>query len=272
MDRHVVAEDFSALQAAALHILDQGVQAEHGARFLTYWIDEKEGQVHCLVDAPSAEAAEAVHAASHGNIAAEIMPVDWDDVEQWLGPVDQTAASETNFREEEAPSEPALRTIFFSDMEGFTATTQRIGDEAAMVVLQAHDTVIRDALSAHRGREVKHTGDGMMASFQAASDGVECAMRIQRELAKQSPDLPAAIHVRIGLSAGEPVASHQDLFGAAVNLASRVCDQADAGQIFVASVVRDLCIGKQYDFASEGLQELKGFDDPIQLFQVNWQD
>ena len=109
-----------------------------------------------------------------------------------------------------------------------------------------------------------------MASFQAASDGVECAMTIQRELASQPADLPASIKVRIGLSAGEPVASHQDLFGAAVILASRVCDRADGGQILVPSVIRDLCIGKLYDFADEGLHELKGFEEPVHLFEVGW--
>ena len=119
---------------------------------------------------------------------------------------------------------------------------------------------------------MKHTGDGMMATFSSASDGVECAIRIQRDLAQQSPDLPAPIKVRIGLSAGEPVALHEDLFGAAVNLASRVCDRAAADQIFVAGVVRDLCIGKTYDFADEGAQPLKGFDEPVRLFQVRWEE
>ena len=208
-----------------------------------------------------------MHAEAHGQIASEIIPVELDGVETRLGPVAETRGSAQRFK-----VESPFRTILFSDMADFTSKTQRIGDEAAMEVLQIHDSVLNDALEAHRGRKVKHTGDGMMASFTSVSDAVECAMKIQRDLATQSPDLPAPINVRTGLSAGEPVEKHEDLFGSAVNLASRVYDSADAGQIFVASVVRDLCIGKQYDFANEGVQTLKGFDDPIQLFQVNGQD
>ena len=90
-------------------------------------------------------------------------------------------------------------------------------------------------------------------------------MKIQRDLATLAADLPALINVRIGLSAGEPVERPEDLFGSAVNLASQACDKPDAGQILIASVVRDLCIGKQYDFPSEGLQALRGFEDPVQL-------
>jgi class 3 adenylate cyclase len=233
---------------------------------------KNEGRVYCLFEAPNAEATQAMHEEAHGQIASEIIPVDLDEVEGWLGPVAESLGSAERFKVEASVTESAFRTTLFSDMADFTSTTQRIGDEAAMEVLQVHDSVLDDALEAHRGRKVKHTGDGMMASFMSVSDAVECAMKIQRDLATQASDLPAPINVRIGLSAGEPVERHEDLFGSAVNLASRVCDQADAGQIFVASVVRDLCIGKQYDFASEGLQELKGFDDPVQLFQVNWQD
>lgn len=272
MDRHELNDDLTPRDIAAAHLADLKVQEKHGVRGLTYWMDEQEGRVYCLFEAPNAEATEAMHAEVHGQIASEIIPVDLDEVEGWLGPVAESPGAWLNFKVESPVTESAFRTILFSDMADFTFTTQRIGDEAAMEVLQVHDSVLNDALDAHGGRKVKHTGDGMMASFTSVSDAVECAMKIQRDLATQAADLPAPINVRIGLSAGEPVERHEDLFGSAVNLASRVCDKADAGQIFVASVVRDLCIGKQNDFASEGLQALKGFEDPVQLFQVNWQD
>lgn len=72
----------------------------------------------------------------------------------------------------------------------------------------------------------------------------------------------------IGISAGEPVSERQDLFGAAVNLAARICAQAAPGQILVSSAVRDLSVGKPIVFADQGPVALKGFDDPVRLFEV----
>jgi len=139
---------------------------------------KNEGRAYCLFEAPNAEATPAMHEEAHGQIASEIIPVDLDEVEGWLGPVAESLGSAERFKVEAPVTESAFRTILFSDMADFTSTTQRIGDEAAMEVLQVHDSVLDDALEAHRGRKVKHTGDGMMASFMSVSDAVEYAMKI----------------------------------------------------------------------------------------------
>ena len=118
-----------------------------------------------------------------------------------------------------------------------------------------------------------HTGDGIMASFVSAARSVECAITIQRGLFahnEQGPETP--INVRIGITAGEPVAESEDLFGAAVQLASRICDCAEAGEILVANVLRELCIGKKLPFADRGQETFRGFDDPMQVWEVRWQD
>ncbi len=171
-----------------------------------------------------------------------------------------------------APAESAFRTIMFTDMEGSTETTQRIGDTAAMDLLRTHNTIIRDALESASGSEVKHTGDGIMASFASVARGVGCAVAIQRAFASSGEH---TIPVRIGLSAGEPVAEpdpdgRNDLFGAAVQLAARVCAHADAGQILVPNVIRELCIGKGFSFADRGEAALKGFAEPVRVYEVGW--
>ena len=74
--------------------------------------------------------------------------------------------------------------------------------------------------------------------------------------------------VRIGLNAGEPVAEEADLFGAAVQLAARVCARAEAGQILAANVVRELAMGKGFLFSDQGDVELRGFEDPVRLYEV----
>jgi class 3 adenylate cyclase len=155
-----------------------------------------------------------------------------------------------------------LRIILFTDLESSTALTQAVGDDKAQEVLHGHNDVVRQALADHNGEEVKHLGDGIMAGFTSAVSAVQSAQQIQRDLAG------GEVRVRIGLNAGEPIAENNDYFGSAVQLAARVCDRAEPGQILVPQVVRDLCRGKQIDFADQGEVTLKGFPEPIRLFLV----
>jgi class 3 adenylate cyclase len=154
-------------------------------------------------------------------------------------------------------------------MEGSTSLTQRLGDAKAQELLRTHNSIIRDALKAHGGSEIKHTGDGIMASFASASGALECAIAIQRTLAERNESAEAPIRVRIGLNAGEPVAEESDLFGTAVQLAARVCAKAEPGQILVSNVVRELAAGKGFLFSDEGEVVLRGFEDPVRLYAVS---
>jgi class 3 adenylate cyclase len=165
-----------------------------------------------------------------------------------------------------------LLTIMFTDIEASTAMTQSLGDAGAQNVLRKHNDIIRDSLAAHDGREIKHTGDGIMASFTTTSSALTCATAIQRAFAEHNEREPAArVRVRIGLNAGEPVAEDGDLFGTSVQLAARVCARAEPGQILAANVVRELAAGKQFLFADHGDVLLRGFEDPVRIFEVSWQ-
>ena len=157
---------------------------------------------------------------------------------------------------------PGFRTLLFTDLESSTALTQALGDAKAQEVLRGHNDAVRAALAAHGGEEVKHTGDGIFAAFSSAVSAVEASLQIQRELAG------AEVRVRIGLNAGEPIAEDDDYFGAAVQLAARVCDRAEPGQVLVPAVVRDLCRGKTFSFEDQGEATLKGFPEPVRLFVV----
>ena len=133
-----------------------------------------------------------------------------------------------------------------------------------MAMLGVHDRIVRDALGANSGREVKHTGDGIMAAFFSPACAVRSACQIQRGLTDHNGN--GAVHpviVRIGISAGEPVEQSDDLFGSTVQLAARLCAQAEPGQILVSSVIADLCIGKGLKFHDAGDAHLKGFEAPI---------
>jgi len=266
MDLHKLVPGVTADHCAAGHIRELAVQGACRVKFLTYWFNEDAGKVFCLLDAPSVNAVVAVHREAHGLVPDEIIEVEAGSVAGFLGDVAKTAAA----REPAEPhTEGAFRIIMFTDLEGSTSLTQRLGDARAMELLRAHNTIIRDALAATSGREVKHTGDGIMASFLSVSSAVACAIDIQAGFARhnaQNPD--ATLGVRVGLSAGEPVTEHEDLFGAAVQLAARVCGHAGPGQILVSNVIRELAIGKDILFADRGEASLKGFDDPVRLFEV----
>jgi len=120
------------------------------------------------------------------------------------------------------------------------------------------------------GRRVKHTGDGVMASFTSVTRAVEAAIAIQRAITARNASDDAPFDVRIAVSAGEPVTEDDDLFGAAVQLAARVCSTCDAGRILVSSAVRELCLGKGFKFHDKGTVELKGFDEPMRIYDVAW--
>ena len=116
--------------------------------------------------------------------------------------------------------------------------------------MRSHNAIVREALTTYGGHEIKQTGDGIMAWFPAASNALDCAQAIQQGVtALANPDLG----VKIGLNAGEPIAEDDDYFGAAVQLAARVCDRAEAGQVPVRQVVRDLRRGESDGHTSNPL-------------------
>jgi len=166
------------------------------------------------------------------------------------------------------PEAGAFRTILFTDVEGSTALTDRLGDAKARDLLREHERLTRDALKAHGGTEVKTMGDGFMASFGSVTKAVECAIALQQAFARRESDEP--LNVRVGLNAGEPIEEDGDLFGATVILASRIAAKADGGEILVADTIRGLCSGKGFLFADRGEFVAKGFEEPVHLYEVRW--
>jgi len=183
---------------------------------------------------------------------------------EFLGEGEEAAA--------EAPAAGGFRTILFTDVEGSTALTQRLGDTKAREVLRAHERIVREALKAHGGAEVKAMGDGFMASFSSATRALECAIAMQRAFAQHSETAEEPISVRVGLNAGEPIAEEEDLFGTAVIMAARIAAKAEGGEIVASDVVRQLVAGKGFLFSDRGDVALRGFEDPVRLFELRWRE
>ncbi len=263
----------SAEEIAKAHAADLEVQKKYGVNYLKYWVNESCGKVFCLVDAPNAEAASHVHREAHGFAAEKIIEVQPDLAEGFLGGGDVHSCGAALVPGGAGDArDPGTRTVLFTDIVDSTTLTQSVGDEAAMELLHLHDTIVRNALENFSGREVKHTGDGIMASFFSAAAAVRCATLIQSELTKHDHegDKKCPIRVRIGAAAGEPVDHQSDLFGSTVQLAARLCAHAQPEQILVSNVVAELCIGKKLAFRALGEVSLKGFDQPVRIHAVEW--
>jgi class 3 adenylate cyclase len=169
----------------------------------------------------------------------------------------------------QAYNESAVRAIVFTDFCGSTHLTQELGDEGFMCLLREHDEIVRLALGRHGGREVKHTGDGIMASFSSVVAAVESSIDVQTSVRDRNTAAETPINLRIGISVGEPVTESGDLFGATVQLSARLCEIATPGGIAVSNAVREVCAGKTFRFGSKGDHGLKGFPTPIPVFEVH---
>ena len=268
IDIHDLPGDVTAEDLAKAHLADQQVQGKHGVEYHKYWLNRKNGKVFCMCTAPSAEAAAAVHREAHGMTALKIMEVTPDMADAFMGAseVDEGGAV---LLPRSRDHDTGTRTVLFTDIVGSTSLTQRLGDDAAMTVVGIHDSIVRVALAEENGREVKHTGDGIMAAFFSAASAVRCGIKVQQDLWRHRAgrlDLP--LQIRIGIAAGEPIEGRNDLFGSTVKLAARLCAHADPDSILTSNAVAELCAGKALRLQSVGRVALKGFDEPLHVHRV----
>jgi class 3 adenylate cyclase len=256
-------EGLTLQDVAAAHSADEAIQEKYGVTYIKYWCNEPGGKVFCMCSAPDAAAAERVHMEAHGMKAERIIEVDEELAESLMG---RNVVSSTGCVMRGEQPDPGSRTIMFTDIVGSTAMTQQLGDRGAMAVVEAHDRVVRAALRNHGGREVKHLGDGIMAVFLTAVDACACASEIQRELRKLDGATPTPIWLKIGAACGDPVERDGDFFGSTVQLASRLCAHAVAGQTLVTTSVTELNRSQQFDDVGE--VALKGFADPVRAHAI----
>jgi class 3 adenylate cyclase len=159
--------------------------------------------------------------------------------------------------------------VMFTDIVGSTRLTQDHGDDAMQKIVRAHNKIVRDALRNYAGTEVKHTGDGIMASFKSVGNSVDAAREMMRGIAafnKGDGDIP--LQIRIGVNAGTPIAEDGDLFGTTVQISARLCDKAEDGGIAVSNLVRELAAGSSAKFEEVGALELKGVAEAVTVYSV----
>jgi class 3 adenylate cyclase len=271
MDRHFV-EGATHHALANAHAEDLKRQGKYGVRFLTYWFDEERCTAFCLVEAPNADSIKRTHDEAHGDVPNEIIEVDPAVVEAFLGRVNDPPPP-VGSDSADTVVDSAFRAVMFTDLHESTAMTVALGDTKALHLLHVHNVMTRGALRNHGGREVKHLGDGIMASFASIPHAVDCAIAIQQAFAEyRARHIDAPMRLRIGLSAGEPVEENRDLFGATVQLAARICSHAEPDQILVAESVIKHYPAQKSLFNAVGNFTPKGFQHPVPVYEVAWRD
>lgn len=165
-------------------------------------------------------------------------------------------------------------TLLFSDIVAITRYFDKFGDMAGRKRIEKHNKLLFPVIQRHRGRVLKTIGDAIMAYFLLPDDGIEAAIDMQQALEQQNQatqDVDARIFIRIGLHTGPCIIEDQDVFGDAVNVASRVSSQAGGGEILISEITRaQLTRNKQNtEFAAGAI--LKGKSEHFNLFRVQWQ-
>ncbi|MGH2986900.1 MAG: adenylate/guanylate cyclase domain-containing protein [Solirubrobacterales bacterium] len=159
-------------------------------------------------------------------------------------------------------SERALATVMFTDIVDSTAHAARLGDRGWRRLLDRHDDAARREIGRYRGRLVKTTGDGVLATFDGPARAIECAARLVAEASE------LGIEVRAGLHSGECELRGRDIGGMAVHIGARVAGRAAPGEVLVSSTVKDLVVGSGIEFTERGAADLKGVPGTWSLFAV----
>ena len=162
-------------------------------------------------------------------------------------------------------------TILFTDMVGSTELSAALDPTAADELRQTHFGLLRAAVSAAGGTEVKNLGDGLMVAFSSLSRSLACAVSMQQTVERHNRRSVQPISIRVGLSAGEATEEDGDFFGEPVVEASRLCAHAEGGHILTTAVVRALA-GRHatQEFVPWGEVALKGLPDPVDVVEVRW--
>jgi class 3 adenylate cyclase len=179
-----------------------------------------------------------------------------------------TESSKANQVPEKTASAPAIpqgvAILMFTDIAGFTSYVEKNGDEAGHSMLKLHNHIIRTSVKNNGGIEIKNLGDGFMLCFVSAKKALQCAADIQEQLREAEYQL----QVRVGIHAGEPIHEDKDLTGQTVNLAARVMDQANGGQIFVTEVIRNLAGNLSgFQYADQGERRLPGLSERHKIYE-----
>ncbi len=184
----------------------------------------------------------------------------------WIGDPDEVVAEIEEYvtgRRQAAEPDRALATVLFTDIVSSTETAAELGDRRWRILLEGHDDTAKQEIQAHRGKLVKSTGDGLLATFDRPAAAVNCAQSLRDALSSQG------VSIRAGVHTGEIELIGEDIGGMAVHIAARVSSLAEADQTLASRTVKDLVVGSEIEFEEAGARQLKGVPGVWELFAVS---
>ena len=273
MDRHD-GLNATAKSLAEAHQLDLKVQNKFGCKAHTYWYDEDKQIAFCLIEAPDKKAVEEMHRNSHGLVGNQIIEVQSDIVEYFLGRISDPASVNHT---EQFINETAFRAILYIDSKRILnhSKNAKFYEPGLSKIL---NEVIRPALNEFNGIEIKINNEAMMASFTSVTKSLQCALKIQKrigEINKKSRD--CKIVASIGLSTGYPVTRGEDFFGETVLLAKRLSEIANGHNIVLSSEFKNEFGRKEATLAKELIRitnptEEKFLNQLMEMTEKVWND
>jgi class 3 adenylate cyclase len=180
------------------------------------------------------------------------------DTDAWVDEVEEFLTGARSGGE----GDVVLAAVLFTDIVASTEHQSRVGPREWSRLTDRHDAMIRAALSRHRGHEVKTTGDGFLATFDATGRALRCATEILAGAKDIGLDLRAGVHT------GEVEVRGDDIAGLSVTIANRICDSAGPGQVLASETVRINLVGAGFRFDEQGDHVLKGVPGTWRLYEA----
>jgi class 3 adenylate cyclase len=168
---------------------------------------------------------------------------------------------------------PAVETlsVLITDLVDSTGMASRVGPVAADDLREEHFRLLREAIDACGGEEIKTTGDGLMAVFGGAAGAVACAVAIQQRVERRNRGAAEPLLIRVGVGLGDVTRDRGDVFGMAVVEAARLCDAARGAQILTTELVRLIGGRDGHPFTPVGALALRGLPEPVTAYEVGWE-
>jgi len=273
MDQHILP-GVTARDVAEAHRQDMLIQGHHSCNCITYWIDEKRGNVFCLIEAPDKESVVDLHKNAHGLTPNRIIEVNDAVVESFLGRISDPEDAVTSDDGLKVFSDPSFRVILVTKINDPVLLQHQFGKEKANELLGRHNEIVRKELAAHGGSEAENEGAGFIISFVSASKAVACALAILKKLSGEEWDLTG---FRMAIHAGEPVSKNEKLFGDTIQLAGRMCAVTKEQVVAISSVVKELVAKDLSQNNDDHIVAFSSGDENLvsllfNKLEENWQD
>ena len=265
MDRHDVP-GVTAGAVAEASAKDIEIQGDYDIEVMTYWVDEERGNAFCLMKAPNMKSVRDMHGKAHGLIPHEIIEVNSNVVEAFLGRIHNPGTTETKSPKEPSVfNDPAFRSILVVDLKDKAQLDSKFGTSLGRELIRNFNNLVQKAIHDYGGRIVESHNE-FLSSFVSVDNTIECAINIQESIRIQNrcTNLPE-VELKIGISAGVPVTDNNKIFGDSIKMAKRLSSVAGSGLIYTTAMIKQLYKGnKAHDFNSSG--QLRAFSLAEELF------